>query len=338
MNALRASHPQLIRLLPLSVLLVPLLSSSNGLLDMVSFVLVYGLFAMSLNLLVGYSGLVSFGHAMYFAISAYAFCLALQSGLSTVAAFLVAITTTVLSAFLVGSVCVRLRETHFSFITLAFAMLVYNTIELWAPITGGDNGLTGMIRDASVFGVQISAGTARYYFIAVVFCVAVLLMFALVRSSFGTALKMIRDNESRTSYLGINVYLTKLAAFTLSAAFAAVAGVLATLLVSGAYPSMAYWTASGDAIFAILLGGSRVFYGPLVGAAIYRILVDGTTRYTGNTSLVLGLLILLIVLVLKKGPVDLLSERLAERRYARAKAAASDGKPVQPDVERAAAC
>jgi branched-chain amino acid transport system permease protein len=306
-----------LHLLPLLLLAVPWFTTAGGTLDLITFVLVYGLFAMSLNLLVGYTGLVSFGHAMFFAFGAYGFCLALQAGWGTLLALLAAVSATGLLACLVGAVCVRLHETHFSFITLAMAMLLYNMIEIWAPLTGGDQGLTGMVRQATLFGANLSAGVARYQFIAAVFCASVFAMYAVVRSSFGTTLRMVRDNEPRCGYLGVNVYLAKLAAFVVSALFAAVAGVLATLLVSGAYPTMAFWSTSGDAIFAILLGGSRVFYGPLAGALLLRLLTDGTVRYTGNTSLVLGVLILAIVLLVRKGPVDLLAERWQARKARR---------------------
>lgn len=310
----------LLHLLPVLALLLPLFTTNDGALDLVTFVLVYGLFAMSLNLLVGYTGLVSFGHAMFFGFGAYAFCLGLQAGWGTITALLAAIGVTTVFAFVVGAVCVRLRETHFSFITLAVAMLLYNMIEIWTPITSGDQGLTGMVRRATLFGANLSVGVPRYLFISVVFCLCVFAMYAIVRSSFGTTLRMIRDNEARCGYLGVNVYVAKLAAFTLSGLFSAVAGVLATLLVSGAYPTMAFWSTSSDAIFAILLGGSRVFYGPLAGAALLRLLVDGTTRYTGNTSLVLGLLILAIVLIFRKGPVDILNERRLAKAAEKAKA------------------
>lgn len=303
----------LFRAMPLLLLVVPWITPAAGTLDFISFVLVYGLFAMSLNLLVGYTGLLSFGHAMFFASGAYGFCLLLGFGWGAVPAMLGAMGISALLACVVGAVCVRLHEIYFSFITLAMAMLIYDLISIWAPLTGGDQGLTGMIHQAMLFGLKLEAGVPRYEFIAGVFCVLIFVMYAIVRSSFGATLRMVRDNESRCTYLGINVYVTKLVAFVLAAAFAAVAGALAALLVSGAYPTMAFWTTSADAIFAILLGGSRVFYGPLAGALLLRLLVDGTTRYTGNTSLVLGVLILAIVLLVRKGPVDRLNEWWQER-------------------------
>ena len=244
----------LLHLAPLLLLVLPWLTQSGGTLDLVSFVLVYGLFAMSLNLLVGYTGLVSFGHAMFFAFSAYGFCLLLGAGWGMVSAMLGAVGAL---ACVIGAVCVRLHETYFSFITLAMAMLLYNMIEIWAPVTGGDQGLTGMVRQATLFGANLATGLPRYQFITAAFCLSAFAMYALVRSSFGATLRMVRDNEPRCAYLGVNVYGVKLAAFVFAALFAAVAGVLATLLVSGAYPTMAFWSTSGDAIFAIHLDARK---------------------------------------------------------------------------------
>lgn len=316
---MKLSSIQAACLVPLLALVVPLFAPSDHVLDFIAFALTYGLLAMSLNLLLGYTGLVSFGHALYFACGAYGFALMLKAGASTVTALAVTIACTTLIAFVVGALCVRLRSTYFSFLTLAFGMLFYNLIEAWGSVTGGDAGLSGMIHQASLFGVSISSGLQRYYFIAGVFSISTLLMLAIVRSSFGVTLRMIRDNETRVDYLGVNVYFTKLIGFTLAGTFAGVAGALATLLVAGAYPTMAYWSTSGDAVFAILLGGSKVFYGPLAGAAILHALIDLTTRYTGNTSLALGSLILFIVLVLRKGPLDILHEWLQGRAITRHK-------------------
>lgn len=304
-------------LLPLIALLVPLLSPSDQVLDFIIFAMTYGLLAMSLNLLLGYTGLVSFGHAMFFALGAYGFALLLKGGWSTIAAFAGAVCGTALIAFVVGTLCVRLKGAYFSFLTLAFGMLFYNLIEAWGSVTGGDAGLSGMIRGATLFGMRLSSGLARYYFVAVVFATSAVLLLLIVRSSFGVTLRIIRDNESRTGYLGINVYVTKLIGFTVAGTFAGVAGTLAPLLVAGAYPSMAYWSTSGDAVFAVLLGGSRVFYGPLAGASILLALIDLTTRYTGNTSLALGALILFLVLILRGGPIDLLYEWIQARSKSR---------------------
>lgn len=322
----------LLHLAPVLLFVVPWFTHAGGTLDLISFVLVYGLFAMSLNLLVGYTGLVSFGHAMFFAVGAYGFCLLLQAGWGLIPAMLGAIGSSALLACVVGALSVRLQEIYFSFITLALAMLLYNVIEIWTPVTGADQGLTGMMGQATLWGVGVSGGIGRYQFIAAVFCVSAFAMYALIRSSFGATLRMVRDNEQRCIHLGVNVHLTKLAAFVVAGFFGAIAGVMGTLLVSGAFPTMAFWTTSADAIFAILLGGSRVFYGPLAGALLWRVLVDGTTRYTGNTSLVLGAIILVIVLLVRKGPVDRLNDWWQARKVGPVHSARdADGNPAALD-------
>lgn len=315
-------------LVPVLVLLVPLITSSDQVLNFVAFAMTYGLLAISLNLLLGYTGLVSFGHGMFFGSAAYGFALLLKAGWSTMAAFGGSVAATAIAAFLVGSLCVRLKGAYFSFLTLAFGMLFYNLVEAWGSVTGGDAGLSGMFHDATLFGMRVSSGLPRYYFVAAVFAISSVMLLFVVRSSLGITLRIIRDNDLRAGYLGVNVYATKLVGFTIAGTFAGVAGALAPLLIAGAYPSMAYWSTSGDAVFAILLGGSRVFFGPLVGATILFTLVDLTTRYTGNTNLALGALILFIVLVLRGGPVDLLYDWIQQRlRLKRPREVGSTGIP-----------
>ena len=140
----------------------------------------------------------------------------------------------------------------------------------------------------------------------------------IVTSPFGYTLRLIRDNQERAAFLGIDVPRAKLVCFVISACMASVGGVLLTLLVSGAYPNFGFWTTSGEAIFMILLGGSTVFLGPLVGTVILRVLNDVTIAYTSHTDLVLGIVILVLVLGLRKGPLDVIAERLENRRQATA--------------------
>ena len=304
-----------------ALLLVPLLGAPPAIRDFIMFAMAYGLLAMSLNLLIGYTGLVSFGHAMFFASGAYAFGLAMQSGkFSIPAAFLLAIAFTAVLALVIGAICVRLNEIYFAFLTLAFQMLIYNVILGWVSFTGGDQGLMGGIPRPKFIGIDLADRTQLYVFCAVVFTVCIAIMRQLVSSPFGYTLRLIRDNQERAAFLGINVVGVKLVCFVISACMAAVGGILLSLVVSGAYPNFGFWTTSGEAIFMILLGGSNVFLGPLVGTAILRILNDVAVSYTTHTDLVLGIVILVLVLGLRKGPLDLIAERLENRRQAAAQA------------------
>lgn len=305
----------------LLLLMVPVFGAPPAIRDFIMFGMAYGLLAMSLNLLIGYTGLVSFGHAMFFAAGAYAFGLAMQSGkFSIPAAFVLAIGFTALMALVVGAICVRLNEIYFAFLTLAFQMLFYNIILGWVSFTGGDQGLMGGIPRPKFLGIDLADRTQLYIFCSVAFVVCIAILRQIVTSPFGYTLRMIRDNQERAAFLGINVPVVKLACFVISASVAGVGGILLTLFVSGAYPNFGFWTTSGEAIFMILLGGSNVFLGPLVGTVILRLLNDITVSYTSHTELVLGIVILVLVLGLRKGPLDLLAERWENRRQAKAQA------------------
>lgn len=307
-------------LLALIVLVaLPFLGASAALRDFIMFGMAYALLAMSLNLLIGYTGLVSFGHAMFFALGAYSFGLAMQSGhFSIPAAFLFALVFTAVCALVIGAICVRLHEIYFAFLTLAIQMLIYNLILGWVPLTGGDQGLMGGIPRPIFLGVDLADRMQLYFFCTACFLVCMLIMRQIVISPFGYTLRLIRDNQERAAYLGINVVAAKLICFVISACIAGVGGILLTLFVSGAYPNFGFWTTSGEAIFMILMGGSKVFLGPLVGTVLLRVLNDLTVTYTAHTELVLGLVILFFVLVLRKGLLDIIAEKLENRRQGRA--------------------
>jgi branched-chain amino acid transport system permease protein len=297
------------------LLLVPLFGASSAIRDFIMFAMAYGLLAMSLNLLIGYTGLVSFGHAMFFASGAYAFGLAMQSGkFSIPAAFVLAIAFTAVLALVIGAICVRLNEIYFAFLTLAFQMLIYNIILGWVSFTGGDQGLMGGIPRPKFLGIDLADRTQLYVFCTVAFVACIAIMRQIVTSPFGYTLRLIRDNQERAAFLGVDVARAKLVCFVISACVAGVGGILLALFVSGAYPNFAFWTTSGEAIFMILLGGSNVFLGPLVGTVILRVLNDVTIAYTSHTDLVLGIVILVLVLGLRKGPLDVIAERLENRR------------------------
>lgn len=299
---------------------LPFIGAPPALRDFIMFGMAYALLAMSLNLLIGYTGLVSFGHAMFFALGAYSFGLAMQSGhFSIPVAFVFAVAFTALSALIIGAICVRLHEIYFAFLTLAFQMLIYNLILGWVSLTGGDQGLMGGIPRPPFLGIDLGDRTQLYFFCTVCFLVCMLILRQIVVSPFGYTLRLIRDNQDRAAYLGINVVAAKLVCFVIAASIAGVGGILLALFVSGAYPNFGFWTTSGEAIFMILMGGSKVFLGPLVGTILLRVLNDLTVSYTEHTELVLGIVILFFVLVLRKGLLDIIADRLENRRQARAR-------------------
>ncbi len=303
----------------LLLVVLPLVFSKPSLRDFLIYVMAYGLLAMSLNLLVGLTGLVSFGHAAFFVSGAYIFGLLMQSGqVSIPLAMLVTVLGTALLAFVIGAICVRLKEIYFTFITLAFQMFIHSIILTWVSLTGGDQGLRGGIPRPPFLGIDLSDPMALYVFCAVVFVVCVAMMRQVWESPFGYTLRLIRDNPNRANNLGIDIARMKLGIFVLAGAMASVAGMLLSLFVSGAYPEFGFWTTSGEAIFMIMLGGTQLFVGPIIGAVLLRLLEHFVNIYTEHHGLVLGVVILVIVLGFRQGMGDCVMDWLRRRKEARA--------------------
>ena len=289
------------------VLAIPLLHRSPAFEDFVIRLSAMALFATSLNLLIGNTGMVSFGHGMFYGLGAYAFALMMQmTDLSLPAAAVLAVLFTTVAALGVGAICIRLSTDYFAFITLAVQMLFFSIIVSWQSFTGGDQGLRGGIPRREIFGFELASQLHLYQFCTVVAVLGLLAMRHITASPFGQTLRMIRDNENRASFLGIVLWQARLRAFTIAGAFAGLGGVLAALFVSGAYPELADWPNSGQAIFAVMLGGINSFLGPLLGAIILLALNDVVTRFTEYYGLVLGLVILAFAVGLRRGVLDFL--------------------------------
>jgi len=296
----------------LAVLVVlPLVFPSKGLVDFIIRGSAFALFATSLNFLVGYGGMVSFGHGMFFGLGAYSFALLMQrTGMPIPAAFALALVMCAALGLLVGIICVRLKEIYFAFLTLAFQMLVHSLIILWVPLTGGDQGLRGGIPRPPFLGINLANQTHLYLTSCTLLIVGLVLMHHILQSPFGYTLRMIRDNAARTNFLGIEVLRVRLIAFVVAGVFAGTGGVIMSLFVSGAYPEFAYWTISGEGIFIIMLGGLNSFLGPVVGTVILLVLNDVVTRFTEYYGLTLGIVILLFALGLRRGLLDVVLDLL----------------------------
>jgi branched-chain amino acid transport system permease protein len=287
--------------------LIPLVFPSKALIDFVIRFSAYALFATSLNFLVGYGGMVSFGHGMFFGLGAYSFALLMQrTGMPLPAAFIITLVMCAALALMVGAICVRLKEIYFAFLTLAFQMLLHSLIILWVPLTGGDQGLRGGIPRPPFLGINLANQTHLYLTSCVLLIVGLILMHHLVQSPFGYTLRMIRDNAARANFLGIPVFRVRLIAFVMAGVFGGAGGIIMSLFVSGAYPEFAYWTISGEGIFIIMLGGLNTFLGPAVGTAILLLLNDFVTRHTEYYGLTLGIIILVFALGLRRGLLDVL--------------------------------
>jgi branched-chain amino acid transport system permease protein len=294
---------------------LPFLFSSKALLDFVIRCSAFGLFATSLNLLVGYTGMISFGHGMFFGLGAYGFGLIMQrAGVPIPVAFLGTLLITAVVSVVIGAICVRLKEIYFAFVTLAFQMLIHSMILSWASLTGGDQGLRGGIPRPMFLGIDLTNHIHLYFVSCALLVIGLLLMRQIAQSPFGYTLRMIRDNASRASFIGIDVWRAKLTIFVLAALFASTGGIIMSLFVSGAYPEFAYWTISGEGIFINMLGGVTTFLGPIVGTVLLLILNDTVTRLTEYYGIVLGIVILFFAIGLRKGLMDFAVEWYEQRR------------------------
>lgn len=299
----------------LVLLAVPWFVHSPAFLDFVIRAAAMVLFATSLNLLVGGTGLVSFGHGLFYGLGAYAFALLMQrTSLSLPLAALATLVASALTALVVGGICIRLRTIYFAFVTLAMQMLFYSIIIAWSDLTGGDQGLQGGIPRRDLLGFDLGVQINLYVASAVVGMAGLLIMRHVSAAPLGASLRMIRDNEPRAAFLGIEVWRAKLTIFVIAAVFASLGGILSALFVSGAYPEQANWPISGQAIFAVMLGGISSFLGPLVGTAILLSLNDVVSRYTEYHGLALGFVILVVTLGFRRGILDFATGRMARRR------------------------
>ena len=277
-------------------------------------VMVMGLAAMSLNFLLGFTGVLSFGHAAYFGLGAYGAGMMIKYGVpSTPLAILTGMLAGTIGAAIIGALIVRLRGVYFAMVTIAFGQVFYFIAFRWAAVTGGDDGLTNWTRmplDLGVAHIDILHDDKEFYFL-VLFCFAIAtgIMALLLRSPFGRTLLAIRENERRARFLGIPIERHIWLSFVISAAFASLAGTLYALLDNFVDPRALYWTQSGDFVIMAVLGGMRSFWGPLLGAAVYVLLQDKLSSLTGNWMSLIGLVFVLVVVFFPRGVLGMLQRR-----------------------------
>jgi branched-chain amino acid transport system permease protein len=265
----------------------------------------FALFAASLHLLMAVGGMVSFGHAAYFGVGAYGAALLLQLvGLPMPLAFLAAPLVAALAAVLFGYFCVRLTSISFAMLTLAFAQIVYAIVHQWDEVTGGDNGLL------SVWPAAWLASPARYYYWALVATVAgVVLLRRVTASPFGLTLRAIRDHARRAEALGVNIRALQWTAFVVAGFVAGLGGAVFVFLKGSVFPVYTESPMSVQPLVMVLLGGVASPSGPLIGAAVYKLLDTVITRYTDYWQLVLGAILVALVLVFPRGIAGVLDGR-----------------------------
>ncbi|HET8576955.1 MAG TPA: branched-chain amino acid ABC transporter permease [Methylomirabilota bacterium] len=269
-------------------------------------VLIFGLFALGFNLLYGYTGLLSFGHAAYYGLGAYGTGIALAK--LHVESLWVGLGAGLVLAGVGGAVigffCLQRRGIYFAMLTLAFAQLLYFIGFHLADWTGGDDGLRG-IQQLTLhlpgFAVSLESSLAFYYFCFVLVGLAVAVLKRLLDSPFGAVLQAIRENRDRAVACGYDVNRIRLLSFIFSALFAGLAGSLDALRLTVVPIESLYWTTSGQVVIMTLLGGAGTFFGPFVGAATYLVLQDRLSVFTESWPLVIGAIFSAFVLFLPRG-------------------------------------
>jgi len=269
-------------------------------------VLVLGLAAMSVNFLLGFTGVLSFGHAAYFGLGAYGAGLALKFlAPSTPLALLCGIFLGGMAGAVLGALIARLRGVYFAMVTIAFGQVFYYIAFQWSSLTGGDDGLRGFSRQPIDLGFTtidiVSGANTFYYFVLFCIAIAIAIMGFILRSPFGRTMIAIRENQRRARFLGIPVDRHIWIAFTLSCFFMAFAGALYALVNNFADPRGLHYSQSGDFVMMAVMGGMRSFWGPLLGAAVFVVIQDYLSSLTVNWMSLIGMLFVAIVLFFPRG-------------------------------------
>ena len=277
--------------------------------------LCFALFACAFNLLLGFTGLLSFGHAAFFGFSAYVTGHLIKVlGWSPELALLAGAVTGAALGAVFGLVAIRRQGIYFAMITLALAQMVF-FICLQAPFTGGEDGLQAVPRGMLLGSVSLMSDTVMYYVVAAIFLACYLGIARIVNSPFGQVLKMIRENEPRAVSLGYEVDRYKLLAFVLSAALAGLAGSLKTLVMGFATLSDVHWSMSGEVILMSLLGGVGTLFGPVLGAGIVIALQNLLADKVGSwVTVIIGAIFVICVMTFRKGVVGELQAYIDRRR------------------------
>ena len=270
-------------------------------------VLIFGIFAMSLDLLLGYTGLASLGHAAYFGIAAYVVAIGTTvHSWSFWLALPVAIVAAAAVAALFGLIAIRAQGVYFLMITLALGMVVWGLAFRWVSLTQGDNGIAGIARPTLVGELSLGDSTAFYYASLIAFLLSFGFLAVIVRSPFGLSLQGIREAERRMRALGYDVWLHKYVAFIIAAAFAGFSGVLWAYYQRFVSPVETHLITSVEAVLMVAVGGAGTLAGPVLGAGIIVFVKNMLSQYTERWLLVLGILYIVVIAVAPKGIIGAL--------------------------------
>jgi branched-chain amino acid transport system permease protein len=280
--------------------------------------LIFGLFAMSLDLLVGYCRLYSFGHAAAYGLGAYCYALILtHMPLSLPAGLLLATLVTAVIAVPIAWICTRSTGVSFAMLTLAFAQLGYAMLFRFRDVTGGSDGLVGIPRHPGPFGIDWFQSKAGYYYL-VLGCLlgSYLLCRAIVRSPFGAVLAGIRENEAKTVALGYNTRAYKIATVVLAYGFGGLAGALYAAFAGFASPELFFWLTSGRVLVMVIVGGAGTLIGPILGGVSFVFLEHHLSQVTDLWPLIFGTVFIVFVMYAPQGIWGILTSRFKARREA----------------------
>ena len=308
MNQKTISLISIVVLIVAAVLMPVVLKKYN--LNMLTEIIIFSLFAVSYNLLLGYAGLLSFGHAMFFGLGAFMTAIAFIHipGISLWSIILIGLATTVVAGFVIGGLLLRHKGSYFALLTLAFNALFYAVATKWHSVTGGDDGLN-MTRPSLNLGftsIDLSNLTNFYYLTIVVIGAAVAFCWYFTHTAMGKTVLLMRENEDRMNFLGYNTNISRLILFTFTGAVAGLAGVFYTLH----FQFVSISAISIDMTTAVLLmafvGGTKTFWGPILGAFVYIILQNYLSNITDRWPLVMGIIFVLMVLYVPGGLSDVI--------------------------------
>lgn len=293
-------------------------------------VLLFALFAMSLDLLLGYTGLVSFGHAAFFGIGGYILAyIAIGLSSNLMVTVPVVLSTTAIAAGIIGFLVLRARGIYFLMLTLAIGQMLFGLAVKWTAVTGGSDGLVGVPRpyiDIAGLRLEFSNSLDFYYLVAISFLVSWWILHRLVNSPFGHTLRGIKENESRMRALGYNTWRFTMAAFVIAGVFAGLSGLLFTHFNWHAAPENLYYTVSGQVMMMVIIGGSGTLVGPILGAVLIRLLPSYASTYLARWQTLMGLIFMAFVLYAPSGIIGL-------KRYFRRQANNGDREAKKSEPE-----
>lgn len=297
------------------LLIYPMFGSNYGQ-NILAEVMIFAIFAMSLDLLLGYTGLPSLGHATFFGLGSYtASIIAMQYSPNILVTLILGILVASVAAVLIGALSIRASGVYFLMLTMAFSQMFYAIAYRWGWLTGGSDGLFGVPRP-EFLNINFYNTTNFYYLVAILFIFSYFALKQIVKSPFGQVLVGIRENEHRMRAVGYNVRTFKLASFVLAGAFGGLAGVLNSYFIGYTSPYDFYWAASGYIMIMVIIGGAGTLIGPIMGAGLFLIMQNVVSSYTERWPTIMGIVFIFFVMAARRGIYGILesiNDFLAEK-------------------------